>query len=163
MKYGKCIEKPIQLNSIDSSLKFIESLVTEENGLYILAHRKYSKPFSGSIIDVYEIFSSTKKLDELYISIYFENNLLIPPDGYLFDADLIEDDNIPENYIFNKKNNNINIHAPLQKHLIKSKAINYRYKDFPIDMINELYLNNELLFIENISSIIKSINDDFQS
>jgi hypothetical protein len=62
MNYGKCLKNPIQLNSIDSSIQFLESLVTEDDGYYIIAHRKYSKTFSGSIVDVYELYSSNNKI-----------------------------------------------------------------------------------------------------
>ena len=88
-QFGKCIENPILLNSIDSSILYLDALITN-TGNYIIYHRfgssikKGLKPLKP--VDCYEIITTDNKSDKIYISIYNEQSKFVPPNGYYFDA-----------------------------------------------------------------------------
>ena len=84
--YGKCIENPVNLNSIPASMIFLKNLVTDK-GLHIVFHRTGSKMNSDQKhIDQYEIMSTDGHYEDIYINIYNELSTWIPPTGFLFES-----------------------------------------------------------------------------
>lgn len=86
--YGKCPENPVRLNSIPASRFFLNNLVTQ-NGDYLIYHRPGSLSVNDELIDHYEIFTTAKQYDDIYISIYNQRNTWVPPAGYLFEDDIL--------------------------------------------------------------------------
>ena len=180
LKYGKCPEKPINLNSIPASRAYLNNLVTSK-GSHILYHRigsLYSEKFP---VDHYEIMSSKNAYDDLYINIYSETNAWIPPEGYLFDScheisldylyenklqDIDEAEIAIEEKYFHKKSvcNNIEDHIkrvnslpPLELFLAKSDGRNGRVSNFPYLLIDEL-LRNSFMFSDKLQKrVLRSI------
>ena len=82
MNYGQK-ENPIKLFNIRQGLEYLNNLRCD-NGDYIIYHRLGSTNLNGVvIIDIYEIYTSSHKLDKIYIT-YVDEWLtdLRPPTGY---------------------------------------------------------------------------------
>jgi hypothetical protein len=161
--YGKSKSNPILLNSIQSSLEYISSLVTREKGLHLIAHRIGSVS-SSSIkkpIDKYEVYRTDGLIDKIFISVYAKTNILIPPNGYLFESNIIGNKKIADEFIYTENyNNDESIELDpiiLENHLMSSIVINMRYKNFPKDMILDLYDKGELFGVKNINELILSL------
>jgi len=182
-EYGRCLDNPIQLNSIPGSIIFLNNLVTEE-GLHLLYHRYGSIPFMGNSIDHYEVMASNNKYDDFFINVYNENSVWIPPVGYLFEAwpedmceQLISRENIFEldeediigfddKYIFQdhvpddleKVLEQNQLLPPLERALLSSFGTNSFLENFPYDLIDILpiksYISNPAKLEEITSSII---------
>lgn len=95
--YGLSIDNPIHTTCIEATTAFIENLVTDK-GYHFLYHRKES--ISGYFtdngfvqtehpVDHYQLFDGEKKLHDLYFSVYHDENLMIPPQGFKFRFDEI--------------------------------------------------------------------------
>lgn len=82
-EYGRTPGNPVRLNSISASRKYLDCLVTVE-GFHIVYHRPGSVN-DDQIIDHYEIMDTSGRYDDIYISLYNEENSWIPPVGYLFE------------------------------------------------------------------------------
>jgi hypothetical protein len=170
-QFGKCIENPVLLNSIDSSILYLDALITN-TGNYIIYHR-----FSSSIrkglkpIDCYEIITTDNKSDKIYISIYNEQSKFVPPNGYYFDAlsDLFFKSMIDKKEYFIRKKYWFSevlqeeeqpIYSPLLKYIDGSFGCNFKYRNFPFDLIydklKEEFLDENL--IEQILRDLKKIN-----
>jgi hypothetical protein len=180
LKYGKCPENPINLNSITASRVFLVNLLTS-SGFHILYHRMGSLLSGKFPVDHYEIMSSGNEYDDLYINIYNETNAWIPPDGYLFDSRLeiclfylseyelseINETEIEVNdrYLFQKEWHDdpealverANMVPPLEIFLEESFGRTGRVNNFPYPLIDELLHDHELCSAENLDRVLQSV------
>jgi hypothetical protein len=157
--YGKSPDNPVLLNSINSNLRFLENLVTAEHGYHLLAHRAGSIPHNKRILDAYEIYTSNGVIDCLYFSIYEEKNLLLPPRGYLFEFPFPDDESVDAKNYFQDKEEEVSIAKipMLERHLLFSRAINFRLPNFPEDYIRQLYEQGDLIGVKDLDLLVKSI------
>jgi hypothetical protein len=86
--YGKCLENPVRMSSIAASRFYLNNLVTQ-NGEYLIYHRPGSLSVNNELIDHYEIFTTAKQYDDIYISIYNQRNIWVPPTGFLFEDGIL--------------------------------------------------------------------------
>lgn len=135
-EHGKSPEYPIRLSSIESSLYYLDCLVTEK-GFNILYHRAGSIYEYGKIIDHYELIDGEGNYDDIYIDIYAEEDLMIPPKGYLFNATVLFADemHIAEDCILES------CEGKLQDYLLESYGVNYRDTEFPNSLIDNMIEN----------------------
>ncbi|MFA5433736.1 MAG: hypothetical protein WC319_12845, partial [Candidatus Paceibacterota bacterium] len=105
------------------------------------------------ILDVYELFTGDGKKHNLYIDIYNDENLWVPPAGFLFEYDLLcyEEDGdeievkIEQQYVFDCEQINLDIfdfyerkkEYELEKYLSESFGVNYKVKNFPESIIEK--------------------------
>ena len=82
--YGKSLKNPVQLNSIPASVIFMNNLVTYQ-GYHIFYHRIGSVPNKSKPVDHYEIMTSDNRYDDIFIDVYNDLSVWIPPKGYLFE------------------------------------------------------------------------------
>jgi hypothetical protein len=161
--YGLVRENAIRLNCVSASLVLMENLITKD-GYHILFHRPETvlsptlKFDNGNerILDVYELFTGDGKKHNLYIDIYNDENLWIPPTGFMFEFDLLyyEDDGdeievkIEQQYIFDCEQIGLDIfdfyernhQHEIEKILDGSWGVNYKVNNFPEQLI-EIYKN----------------------
>lgn len=78
---------PVRLSSIAASRFYLNALVTEA-GLHIVYHRLESVSYE-TILDHYETMDAAGHYGYIYISIYHDANVWIPPEGFLFDPFVI--------------------------------------------------------------------------
>lgn len=175
-QFGKCIENPVLLNSIDSSILYLDALITN-TGNYIIYHRfgssikKGLKPLKP--VDCYEIITTDNKSDKIYISIYNEQSKFVPPNGYYFDAlsDLFFKSMVDRKEYFVRKKYWFSeedlleeeqpVYSPLLKYIDGSFGCNLKYRNFPLDLIydklkEEFSLEDDI--IEEILQDLKKIN-----
>lgn len=169
--YGRSPDNPVLLNSVQLSLEYMNNLVTTE-GLHIVYHRLGSS-FTENPVDHYELLTTDLKYDDIYISIYAENVLLVPPEGYLFESffDIFyqfeEDDfyYIEDKYIYLDKHESSDIITstdknqllpPLERILLNSGGSNMRDRNFPFTSIESLVLK-EGVFMDKLNDVIKII------
>ncbi len=160
-QYGKSIENPILLNSIDSSLLFLNALITN-TGNYIIYHRLGSSIKKGSKpIDKYEIITTDNNRDVIFISIYNSRSNFVPPYGYFFDSlsDLFFNSMFNEKEFVVKKKywysgdmpgDEKVSQFPLIKYINSSFGCNLRHKNFPFDLIlnklkEECFLTDDII------------------
>ena len=173
--YGKCPENPILLKNISDSILFMNSLITA-SGSCIIYHRIKASKFGGAkIIDCYEIMTTNNEYDTFYINTYNPLNILIPPNGYLFDtlSDLYSKSrrnkseySIDEEYLmmddldwdeedFNE--DEMESSPTLLSSIVSSIGTNVRVRNFPIGFI-KTHLEEEGLLDENeIKKIVADI------
>jgi hypothetical protein len=172
-QFGKCIENPILLNSIDSSILYLDALITN-TGNYIIYHRFRSSIRKGlKPIDCYEIITTDYKSDKIYISIYNEQSTFVPPNGYYFDAlsDLFFKSMVDRKEYFVRKKYWFSevdlqeeeqlVHSSLQKYIDASFGSNLKYRNFPLDLLYEKLkeeLSLEDVLIEEILRDLKKIS-----
>lgn len=169
---GKSIENPILLNSIDSSILYLDSLITN-TGNYIIYHRLGSTVVKrGKPVDRYEVFTTDLKRDILYISIYSDKNNFIPPNGYFFDvlSDLFflnkidEAKHIVENKYWFSDDSQFDKYIEdflLLKYIDGSFGDNVKHKSFPIDLLT-FKLKEEYLLEDNlIKELIVKVNSEY--
>ena len=84
--YGFTPENPVQLTSITASLHYLSGLLTS-GGLHLLFHRRGSLS-TEPVIDHYELVDTSGHYYDIYISIYSDINVWIPPNGFTFDDNL---------------------------------------------------------------------------
>jgi len=164
-EYGKCLENPVNLNSIPASVIFLNNLVTVQ-GYHIIYHRLGSVYHNDINIDHYEIMTSFNRYDDIYINIYNEISNWTPPEGFLFETfpesmcrqledreypeilgeeDIIEFD---EKYVFNDPtpigfdiediSESLKLLSPLERVMLSSYGTNGWVENFPHSMIREL-------------------------
>jgi hypothetical protein len=148
--YGHTIENPILVNDIQTSMDYLRNLVTDK-GFHILFHRYSSiSTGKGKPIDRYELITGDGRYDDLYISVYNEENKFIPPQGYLFESAHItwefDEPPIDKKYVFvnelefhdfealQKRNSSLPI---IERVVSESYGVNSRVKNFPYDVIDE--------------------------
>ncbi len=162
--YGKNIENPILLTSINATLHFLSSLVKKENGYHFITHRLGSQVSTKSVVDVYELYCTDGTKEQLYFSIYSDKNYIYPPEGYLFesgsDAPGFE---IAEEFIYKStevdlKDNAKNKVPLLEQFIFSSKANNFRFFNFPEEMIKDLYNKGELFLVNDLNELLESLN-----
>jgi len=158
--YGLVPESPLKMCGVRASITLLGNLVTKE-GLHILFHRPETvlspnlKFDNGNerILDVYELFTGDGKKHNLYIDIYNDENLWVPPAGFLFEYDLLcyEDDGdeievkIEQQYVFDCEQINLDIFDfyernkkfEIEKILTESWGVNYKVPDFPKGLIEK--------------------------
>jgi hypothetical protein len=163
--YGKNIENPILLKSINATLHFLSSLVKKENGFHFIAHRLGSQVSTKSVVDVYELYCTDGSKDNLYFSIYSDKNYIYPPEGYLFEngIDIIGFD-ISEEFIYKTtdedfKDNTKNKVPLLEQFIFSSKANNFRFFNFPEEMIKDLYNKGELFLVNDLDELLESLRN----
>ena len=176
--FGKSPDNPIQLNSIVASRLFLNNLVSAV-GYHIIYHRRGSFHVQGDgpIIDQYEIMSSDNHYEDFYVNIYNETNQWIPPEGYLFEYELIdinffltdyelselgEDEiNIAEKFILKTEwdeEMTPNVDLPLlELYMDESSGVNGFNDEFPYARIKELIMNHRLYTPERLEVVISSI------
>ena len=81
--YGTTPEAPARLGSVAASRRFLNALVTCD-GHHIVYHRLESVSYE-TILDHYEAMDALGQYGDIYITIYHDTNVWIPPEGYLFD------------------------------------------------------------------------------
>lgn len=160
--YGLVPENALKMSGIRASMTLLENIVTKD-GFHILFHRPTTvlsptlKFDNGNerILDVYELIVDGKK-HNLYIDIYNEVNLWIPPTGFMFEFDFLyyEDDGeeievkIEQQYIFDCEQIGLDIFDyyernkkfEIEKILDGSWGVNYKVNNFPEGLI-EIYKN----------------------
>ena len=88
--YGLTPTKPIKLNSIGSSCAFFEHLISTDYQLITYKRNGSIKPISSKFpIDHYQVTTRNGDIFNIYIDIYNDENLWVPPDGFKFLSDLI--------------------------------------------------------------------------
>ena len=161
--YGLIPENPLKMSGVRASMIMLQNLVTCD-GFHILFHRPTSidspntKNENGKdrILDEYELITGNGKILNLYIDIYNDENLWIPPYGFLFENDLIyyvDDDDkieviIDSEFVFDFEQINMNIDKyyerkkeyEIEKNLISSWGVNFKTNNFPEQLI-EIYKN----------------------
>lgn len=169
---GKSIENPILLNSIDSSILYLDSLITN-TGNYIIYHRLGSSSVEeGKPVDRYEVFTTDFKRDILYISIYNDKNNFIPPNGYFFDSlsglfflNMIDEaKHIVENkYWFSNdfQFDKLIEDYPLLKYIDGSFGNNVNHESFPIDLLAIKLKEDYLLEVNLIKEIIVKVKSEY--
>lgn len=170
--YGRAPDNPVLLNSVQLSLEYMNNLVTTE-GLHIVYHRIGSIITETNPVDHYELLTTDLKYDDIYISIYAENVLLVPPEGYLFESNFMmfiefdeeECNDIEDKYIYCDKIDHSDISAviennkllpPLERILFNSGGSNMRDRNFPFTSIESLVLK-EGVFMDKLNDVIKII------
>ncbi|HDR51582.1 MAG TPA: hypothetical protein ENN90_08175 [Mariniphaga anaerophila] len=177
--YGKCPGNPVRLNSIPASRLFLNNLVTTD-GDYIIYHRKGSVMENSEIIDHYEIFTTAKQYDDIYISIYNRRNSWVPPAGYLFEdgilcPDLTEDDDdmaeiiesvlqgIDKKYFYEDQRNiedfmlSIAEGDELNSFIECSAGVNFELKNFPVSYFKSYLHTFTFLSDEKQFEMLKKI------
>ena len=163
--YGLIPENPLRLSGVRASMVLLENLITKD-GFHVLFHRPTTvdspdlSSENARIIDQYEVISGDGKKYNLYIDIYNDENLWVPPAGFLFEFlfeyDLLcyEDDGdeievkIEQQYVFDCEQINLDIfdfyerkkEYELEKLLDGSWGVNYKIQNFPKGLI-EIYKN----------------------
>ena len=158
--YGLVPENALKMSGVRASITLLGNLVTKE-GLHILFHRPETvlspnlKFDNGNekIIDQYEVITGSGKVANLYIDIYNEVNLWIPPTGFMFEFDLLyyEDDEdeievkIESKYVFDCELINLDIFDfyernkkfEIEKILTESWGVNFKTNNFPESIIEK--------------------------
>ena len=169
-KYGRTPEDPIQLGGIKDTVEFLNNLVTKK-GYHIIYHRQGSMSRSkGKPVDIYEIMTTDKKFDVFYIDIYSKKNLLVPPNGYLFEYKFCFDIDVDfdEKYKYIDKFpvdmedlNSLGKYLkklPLfERHISESIGITCRINNFPYALIKELYKDGVLDVVDNVNDLIREL------
>jgi len=161
--YGLVPENPLKMSGVRASMVLLENLVTKE-GFHILFHRPttvdspdlISENGNARIIDQYEMITGDGKIVNLYIDIYSDENLWIPPNLFMFKFDLLylEVDGveievkIEPKYVFDCEQLNMDIFDfyernnkfEIEKILSESFGFNYKVQNFPEGLI-EIYMN----------------------
>ncbi len=170
-EYGLSLMNPVRLNSISSSVAYLENLVTEK-GYHFLFHRVGCKFFEHDNasqlseilkhpIDHYRLIDGDCKYHDIFISIYSEENDWTPPKGFLFENsyfntydDIFDDIEIAEEYVYVRDSdldldNLDNLDTELKKlpflerKLFQNFGITSRDNQFPLGVLKS-YLKNEL-------------------
>jgi hypothetical protein len=169
---GKSIENPILLNSVDNSILYLDSLITN-TGNYIIYHRLGSSVVKGGKpIDRYEVFSTDFKKEILYISIYNDKNNFIPPIGYFFEAfsglffkNMIDETQyfIENMYWFSEdiQYDKLIKDFPLLNYIDGSFGDNLKHENFPLDLLAIKLKEEYLLEDDLIKEIIVKVNSDY--
>lgn len=131
-RYGKSPEKPIVLSSITSSMQYLSSLVTLD-GMNILYHRQGSLSKNSKIIDHYEIIDGYGNYDDVYVDVYGDEDVFLPPEGYMFTNSiffaLMYNTAPSDAYIIDRAV--CTDDKMLQHYLLESSGVNYFISDFP--------------------------------
>lgn len=156
--YGLVPENPLKMSGVRASMTLVGNLVTKA-GLHILFHRPTTvdspdlSSENARIIDQYELISGDGMKYNLYIDIYNEVNLWIPPSGFMFEFDLLyyEDDDeievkIEQQYVFDCEQIGLDIidyyernkKYEIEKILNGSMGVNYKVKNFPESLIERI-------------------------
>jgi len=173
-EYGKTIDFPVKLSGIDNNLMFLENLITVD-GYHILFHRDGSMRHNGKVIDRYLILACDGRYEELYFDVYNEENVFIPPSGFLFESevnfyhldvdekyfgrfDIPDDQNELAEYI--KK-------LPfLERYISRSYGTNMKLRPFPDQLIKEMIEEGEIIgrgdVYKELMSHINQIKNPFQ-
>jgi hypothetical protein len=155
MNYGQK-ENPIKLFNIRQGLEYLNNLRCD-NGDYIIYHRLGSTNLNGVvIIDIYEIYTSSHKLDKIYIT-YVDEWLtdLRPPTGYLFESPFLSDlTKLSGEYIFDDKDYS-DEDGYLKQSLSESGGYNMTDSDFPLGVLDKLIDN--YVVIGNKNKIVNEI------
>lgn len=161
--YGLIPANPLRLNGVRASMIMLQNLVTKE-GFHILFHRPTtvdspdlrSENGNARIIDQYEMITGDGKIVNLYIDIYSDENLWIPPNLFMFKFDLLylEDDGvkievkIEPAYVFDCEQIGLDIFDyyernkkfEIERILDGSCGVNFKVQNFPEGLI-EIYMN----------------------
>lgn len=174
ISYGRAPENPVLLNSVRLSLTYLNNLVTTE-GLHIVYHRLGSSFEGDHPVDHYELLTADLKYDDIYISIYSENILLVPPEGYLFEsASLFIIDYDDETEFFEIEDENLLYHdsgstvidemiernkllPQLERMLFTSGGTNMHDQNFPYSTIRELTENQWGCALEKLNEVLDII------
>ena len=184
-KYGKCLENPVNLNSIPASVIFLNNLVTVQ-GYHILYHRLGSVYHNEINIDHYEIMTGDNLFDDIYINTYNETSNWIPPEGFLFETfsesmclqleereypeilgenDIIEFD---KKYVFNDPapiefdmediSDSHKSLPPLERVLLSSYGTNRWVENFPHSIIQELLSDQYELNPVKVKEVLHAVS-----
>lgn len=158
--YGLIPENPLRLSGVRASMVLLENLITKD-GFHILFHRPttvdspnlISENGNARIIDQYEMITGDGKIVNLYIDIYSDENLWIPPNLFMFKFDLLylEDDGvkievkIEPAYVFDCEQINLDIFDYYERNkkfnveniLSESWGVNFKVPDFPKGLIEK--------------------------
>lgn len=156
--YGLVPENALKMSGIRASMTLLENIVTKD-GFHILFHRPTTvdspdlSSENARIIDQYELISGDGMKYNLYIDIYNEVNLWIPPSGFMFEFDLLyyEDDEdeievkIESKYVFDCELINLDIFDfyernkkfEIEKILTESWGVNFKTNNFPESIIEK--------------------------
>ncbi|MEA4981507.1 MAG: hypothetical protein VB066_02205 [Paludibacter sp.] len=161
VNYGLILENPLKMSTVRASMVLLENLVTKE-GFHILFHRPETvlsptlkfEDGNERILDVYELISGDGKKYSFFIDIYNDENLWIPPNGFLLEFDLLyyEDDGeeievkIDPAYVFDCEQIGLDIFDyyernkkyEIEKILNGSMGVNYKVKNFPESLIERI-------------------------
>ncbi len=184
-EYGKCLENPVNLNSIPASVIFLNNLVNIQ-GYHIIYHRFGSVYHNEINIDHYEIMTSDNRYDDIYINIYNEISNWIPPEGFLFETfpqnmcrqledreypeilgekDIIEFD---EKYVFNDPlpvgfelediSDSLNSLPPLERVMLSSYGTNGWVENFPHSLIRKLLRDHYELSPVRVEEVLLAVS-----
>lgn len=179
--YGLTLSNPVRLNSVTSSIAYLENLVTEK-GYHFLYHRVGSllcdleneseEPVMfDHPIDHYQLFDGDSKYHDIFINIYTDEIEWIPPKGFLFENIMInyrEDDYefiiIDDEYVYNDDYDFDNFETEaeklpeFEKRLLNNFGINFCDSEFPFGVLKqylEVTFNDDGEQFEKIKKILK--------
>jgi hypothetical protein len=155
--YGLSMDNPIQTTSVSASLNYLESLVTER-GYHLLFHRVKSMCNTKEVfVDHYEIMTTENLYYDLYLSIYSEKDVFVPPSGFLFDSLYISEEfDVAQEYIFKEDWSEFDTELLqkmqelpyLEKFISRSFGRNGRLDDFPLTILDIMIEEGELLLFD---------------
>ena len=154
MNYG-VEENPLKLFDIRQGLEYLNNLRCD-NGDYIIYHRLGSTNSNGVLMDIYEIYTASHKLDKIHIT-YVDDSLtdLRPPTGYLFESSILSDlTELSEEYVFDDKDYN-DEDGYLKRSLTESGGINFNDDNFPLGVLDILI--ESYVIIGNKTKIVNEI------
>lgn len=119
-KYGKSPFNPVNVNGIEASLIFLNSMITSDNKPF-LYHRIHTTSVRNSKpIDCYEIYKGEMETDVLFFNTYSLINDLALPEGY-------------------KMTSNDAIPMVIKGHkIITTIGVNHKLRQFPDDLLKNL-------------------------
>jgi hypothetical protein len=161
--YGLIPANPLRLSSVKASMTLLENLVTSE-GFHILFHRPTPvlsptlkfEDGKERILDVYELLTGDGKNFSLFVDIYNDENIWVPPAGFMFEFDLLNYDDdeievkIEQKYIFDCELIDLDIFDyyernkkfDVEKILSGSWGVNFKVRDFPEGLIEKYKSQN---------------------
>lgn len=165
VNYGLILENPLKMSTVRASMTLLKNLVTKD-GFHILFHRPATalspnlkfEDGTNRILDQYELITGDGKNYNLFVDIYNDENIWIPPANFLFEFDLLyhEEDGeeieveIQPEYVFDCEQINLDIVSyyernkkfDVEKILSKSFGVNFKINIFPEQLI-EKYKNKK--------------------
>lgn len=143
-EYGNILQNPIRLSNSNSAITMLQNIITK-NGFHIFYHFVDYIVKDDSIIEIYEVFSEDKALQKLFFEVTNDNNIWIPPTGFIFKDEFIIDTDIVYhglNYFYKVEEdyervaNKFNYMGKtyFELFVFENVGVNYKSPDFPYSM-----------------------------
>ncbi len=118
--YAKTALNPIKVKSIQDTIEFLNSLVTDDGKPFFFQRIHTTSVGKSKPIDCYEILKANGEKEILYINIYNRESIYEIPKGYLKKTDIL----VPI------------LHG--KKLIEQSLGVNYKLKNFPEDLLKNI-------------------------